>query len=125
MSFVIFDNLLSKPRLKWDDTMLSGNAAFLMTDFWIVRSIESPTAPLYNRNSLGTCWHWSRYSLLKDNKIFGKIIISAKGGFVAEYEYLENRKTITKRTFLVGRRSNLKEHNFGLSLWGSTTLTLI
>ena len=88
--------------------MLSNNSDFLMTDFRIVCSIEAPTAPLYNGNSLGTCWHRGRYSLLKDNKIFGKIIMSAKGDFIVEGAYLENRKTITKRTFLVGHRSSLK-----------------
>ena len=84
MSFVIFDALLSKSCLKCDDTMLSSNSDFLMTDFWVFHSIEAPTATLYSRNSLGTWWHWSRYSLLKDKKIFGKIIISAKGDFIAE-----------------------------------------
>ena len=88
--------------------MLSSNSDFLMTDFWVFHSIEAPTATLYSRNSLGTWWHWSRYSLLKDNKIFGKIIMSAKGDFIVEVANLENRKTITKRTFLVGCRSSLK-----------------
>ena len=62
--------------------MLSSNSDFLMTDFWVFRSIEAPTATLYSGNSLGICG--IGYSLLKYKKIFGKIIISAKGDFIVE-----------------------------------------